>query len=926
MNFTVIALTETWLNSSNENCYGIEGYHMLNRCRKDKAGGGVSILLKEEINHSVRNDLSISNHLLETLFIEIDKCELESSKSILFGVIYRPPGLSIIDFNSSLNEILTKLKDENKLIFIAGDFNINILNTDTHLPTSEFLDNMYSASFLPLITKPTRVTEHTATLIDNIYCNDIHNYDLFNGVLVSDISDHYPVFCINKGIHTTDKPRHIVIRTYNNASKVKFTDKMSQYNWNTIMQNSNAENSFSSFYRVFKSIYDECFPPKKIKLGYRTQKTWLTSGLKKSITIKNKLYCKYKKCPTSQNLDAYKQYKTHLNRIMKISERNHFKQLFTIYRNNLKKSWTVINQIINKGKPKAMPNKFYYDNHFLTDGQKIAESFNKYFTNVGSNLAKMIPDVSENPTSYINLNNINSIYLDEVTEDEISKLIHGLKNSSPGYDGIKADILKDTFRHYLTPLTHVLRLSLQNGYFPNELKIARVTAIYKAGDPAIFSNYRPVSVIPVFSKILEKLMYNRLITFFNRHQLLYPLQFGFRESHNTSIALIYLVDKIITSITEKKFVLGIFLDLRKAFDTVNHKILLEKLYKYGVRGVAYNWLASYLLNRSQFTIYNGIESNISKINCGVPQGSILGPLLFLLYINDLANVSPIMTPIMFADDTNFFISGRKIEDVMAIANNELKKIIQWMRANKLSVNTDKTNYMIFKSKKTKLTVFPDLQLNSNSISRVLSTKFLGVILDESLTWTEHINHVKRKIAKGIGIICKARKVLDRKTLLTLYYNFVYPHIAYCIEAWGSAYDSHLISLFKLQKKVLRIIYSVPAFESSKPLFKDSKILNIQQLYIFSITIFMYKFKASKLPVIFQNFFTSSLTPYATRGQHLLQVPFCYTVFSQKRLRYIGVKFYNYFNDIIDRKCSLHTYKKKLKLHLITNELQISSIL
>jgi len=444
------------------------------------------------------------------------------------------------------------------------------------------------------------------------------------------------------------------------------------------------------------------------------------------------------------------------------------------------------------------------------------------------------------------------------------------------------------------------------------MKIAKITPIFKSGDSMLFNNYRPISVLPVFSKILEKLMYNRMIAYINSRKILYPLQFGFRELHNTATALTYSVDKIISSISDGNFVIGVFVDLSKAFDTVNHSILLAKLYRYGIRGNAYDWLASYLSNRYQFTCYNNVNSTQLKITC-VPQGSILGPLLFLLYINDLVKVSDKLVPIMYADDTSFFISGRDLNTVINYTNNELCKIMNWTRANKLSVNIEKTSYIIFRPKRKALpSDILDLKLDNQQIIKVRFIKFLGVILDETMSWAEQINNIKNKISKGMGIILKARKSLQRNTLLTLYYSFIYPHLIYCIDSWGSACATHLLSVFRLQKKVLRIIKCVPRCYESKKLFAEFQVLSLSQLHHYSVAIFMYKYKIGKLPGVFHSFFQANPTVYPTRSQHLLQIPLCTSVLSQKRIRYIGVKVHNYFSDKISITCSYHSYKRKLK--------------
>ena len=269
----------------------------------------------------------------------------------------------------------------------------------------------------------------------------------------------------------------------------------------------------------------------------------------------------------------------------------------------------------------------------------------------------------------MNERNTFSFYINPTTETEIISLIKLLKNGSSGYDSISATAVKNTATAFITPLTHIMNLSLSSAIFPEELKIARVIPLFKSGYAMLFCNYRPVSVLPLFSKILERLMYNRLISFINKHNLLFNFQFGFREGHSTNLALIYLVDKISNSLDMGEYVLGLFLDFTKAFDTVNHDIFLQKLEHLGIRGISLNWFKSYLSNRSQYVDYSGISSELQYIRCGVPQGSILGPLLFLLYINDLSRVSSLLFSMLFADDSNMFLSGKNPDVLINTMNN-----------------------------------------------------------------------------------------------------------------------------------------------------------------------------------------------------------------------------------------------------------------
>ena len=891
------------------------------------------MFIKKTLNCKLRNDLSLSARediKIENLWFEIEK----NDKKFIVGGIYRHPNQNIQSFTDLLELNLIKINKGKSPCFITGDFNIDFLKADYNKNIMNYLNNLLLYNFLPVLLLPTRITRKTATLIDHIYYyegqNKKNGSKLMSGNLYSDLSDHLPNFVLLPSTSNKfDYSSRPYIRLYTKENKQKFHDKLKSVNWtHTLYSNYDVNQCFNEFISIVKKLHDASFPLTRMSRRACKDKKWITKGLKISCNNKNNLYKKWLQTRSKIDEEKYNEYKKCFKKIAKSAEIQYYKKEFDTKVHNTKQIWNNLNKVCSakKRKNNIFINKLSVENIEITSPSEISNAFNDYFCNIGPSLVKLLPLTSANYVEYMSPSVSQSIYCAPVTSNELVLLIHSLSsNKACGPDGVGAQLIKDNCNLFLEPLIFLFNLSLLKGVVPDSLKVAKVIPIFKKGDVHLPSNYRPISLLSIFNKLLEKIVYKRLYSFLDKNQILYKNQFGFRKKHSTAMALLEVIDLCYQNFDINNKVLGIYFDLQKAFDTVDHNILLHKLYNYGIRGVLYEWLKNYLTNRKQYTVVNNTSSKIGNIVCGVPQGSVLGPLLFLIYINDISNAVGGELVKLFADDTNLFMFGSNLSVLESQANVVLKKMELWFIANKLSLNADKTCYTLFSRQKSQdlNSQYLKLYINNQLISKVSSCKYLGVIIDETLEWKEHIDHVWKKLIKFTSIFYKVRNVLPFACLRKLYFAFIHPHLLYGVEVYANTAKCYLDKLVKLNNKLLRILLKKKMETPIINLYQTFNVLPLPLLHEMQMLLFVHKcYYKLDMPLIFRQYFLENniVHGHNTRNNCDLHIQIVHSNVGQRCSLFCGSKLWNALPRSLKTIQFPFKFKRELKNYLLSRDI------
>ena len=841
-NIDVLCLSETWLKRAlPSNIINISGYTVtrLDRSWEEnghiKKGGGICMYIKNNLNFS---DNSFCELNLSTINIEIHwiSIKLTNLREIVIGNVYRPPQGDLKTFYRHINLCLDKLTSKNNRdIFMMGDFNINIDKASNK--ESKDLINLFNSFGLKQLIRETTRYGAKNSCIDLIFTNS--DYISKSGTLDLNFSDHQAVYVTRKKNKIINKKITFKGRSYKNYNKDLFQDRLMEENWRSFFESDNPNKCWDILENKILLHLENMCPLKEFKINeYR--EAWMNRDLMELIIDKDKAMAHAKKSKKEDDFRIARNMRNTVGNLIFQSKKNHFEDEYNASKKDPKKFWNNIFTILPKNKEQKLSINLKNDLKEEINSEETASYINDFFANIGPNLAK----VHNKPWKYYGNESLNTIANLKINAGNVNLLVDEIDiTKSSGIDYISSKCLKDALAILIPHLCHIFKLSIEFGLFPKKWKIATIVPLYKGGGNDEVSNYRPVSLLPIPGKILEKLIHNHMMEYFENNKILSEYQFGFRKNHSTIDSIATLTDNILKSVNEGKVTLAAFIDFKKAFDTVNHNILLEKLYYLGIKGSLLTWIKNYLTNRVQRTICNGKLSGLNDIICGVPQGSILGPLFFLVYVNDLKNVLRNNNYQLYADDTVIYCSSTSFDRANIALQDILNKFGVWCSENALTVNVKKTKVMAFGSKNNiKKDKGKNLMLNDEKISFVPTFKFLGVYLDQTLNFRHHMDMLVNNINFKLYLLSKIRKYLNNKSALTIYKSMILPYFDYADVVYMYSNNPDLAKLDRAHLRGLRISLKIQGKMDDIEIFNLGTISSLKNRRIVHSRNFMYKNK------------------------------------------------------------------------------------
>lgn len=902
---TIIAVQETWFESKLAQIYNIAGYKAVHCCRSDNYGG-TTVFISENLEYEI--DSCESSNFVDFIALTLKNSKF-NGKSLKFCSFYRSQKCDTTSFFSFLENLLIKY-GRNPCVLV-GDSNIDSLNNSSSEELVNLLANYDFKNCHTLITRP-----DSGTSIDHIYSNI---YDSFNIQSVEcNLSDHNLIFCEIE-IQTQTQDFIAYTRSYCDYDRVK---EYIQNQLPSLCVTGDPSIDTSLLISCVVNAIDDCSVEKQHRSIIRDAITpWINANLQKLMTYKKKLLKQRRSRPDNEDL---KRRLKGISKVIKKASResmnNYYKDNLSEIQNDPKKSWKFLNESLGRQHKRSISIKDANGEIIVNDFQK-AETLNNYFLQSIQDLRSQIDQV---PTDFCNslrtlTQHGTTFHLSYTSYDEVHNVIKKLTpNKSCGHDNISPKVLLKC-GNILTPyLVNVFNNMIDRSIYPDILKLHKVVPIPKERNASGVEMFRPIAVLSIIDNVFEKILHEQVSKYLLNNNLLNDYQYGFRKGCGTEEAVLNVINFICNGLDKGNCgVAGIFYDFSKAFDLIDHKILIEKLTYYGICGTELSLFKSYLTNRQQYVQINSQKSSLRSVQCGVPQGSVLGPLLFMIYLNDITKLGLFGKLFIYADDISLFYPYKHETVVKAYMEHDAAIIFEFARINKLILNANKTQLIRFKPYSSN-NIYFSVFVDGREIVDATSVKYLGIYLQNNLSWNQHIQSLKSKTSQAIGFLYKFKNKFDHDTKFLIYNALVQSHLNYLAVLYGWKKSTELKSLQRVQNRALKAVANLPITHPTISLFNDvfKSVLPIYGIY--KMQLLLYVFKSTNSIGHHTIKFSRNQNTHNTRNNSNLMVARCRLETTKQKIEYMGG---HQFNDLPQYlKClnRISNFKSSLKKYLLEN--------
>lgn len=919
--YDILSLSETWLQEDTpSSAVRIDNYAFERKDRKTH-GGGIGCYIKEDIKYTRRCDLE--SETLECMWLELKQ---RGRPAYFLGVYYRKPD-TCIDHFEELEENIERVLTESNNVIVMGDFNVNMLSENNLTARVNDLCNLMNMK--QVITEPTRVTPHSRTLIDLVLVS-LAFKDIDSGIQSVGLSDHSLVYVILELERTKNKPNVTSFRSFRKFDQEKFRQELlGECDWDNLINSQNVTKAWDNFKSTFNSICNKHAPLITVRKKVNGA-PWITEEYLSLARERDYFKRKHNRIgrdePQDKKNECWEKFKKLRNKANSMNtklKKAYYNNMIHKAGNDMKKTWKVMKELLANRK-KVDNFECLIDGENIQNDEQLANEFNKHFSEIACTYStenETLDDLDLNEMG--TLPNITSNFeFSDISVDYVMNELQSLDCSkSIGIDGMHPKLLKCAADIIAEPMTIIFNKSLNSSEIPIEFNTAKIIPIHKGNSKDNLNNYRPISVLPIPSKILERAVYNQFYKYLDDHFIISNCQSGFRKFYSTATSVCDIHEYLLNNMNDSYYTTAIMLDLKKAFDLISHQLMIKKLCCYGVRGKELLWFKNYLTDRKQCVVINGTTSNYLPVRSGVPQGSILGPLLFCLFINDISNLklSEKTKLCLYADDTAIFCKSKSENELQCLAQSQFEIICKWLKLNKLILNVSKTKVMLFgrkcKMKNAKL----DLYYDEHKLEKVDTFKYLGVVLDSRLDWSQHLSHITMKISRAIGCIRRIRMFLTHKNLINLYYAMILPHIDYCCTSWGIYSQTNRSKLQRLQNKYIRLIFRVNRHTSVSSYRSDLNVQSIEERIKFQCCVLVYKILNGQAPNYLNRLLRLRPVLYHTRYalNSPLFVPQVRTEYKKRSFSYCGPYWFNKLPISTQNSPSLAVFKKSCRSYIST---------